>query len=267
MSLNIQWRWWRRNFSFLSSSFHFDGKCQCTLIAVSFVVIVRQVLVVRRATFSRRTNAENWSSSIHKIVSLDCWFVTNSCWVYDCRVSLSLIRFRVFLTVERKKTDWIEEMSTISKLLESSVFDLDEKEKASICFACLWDTCHEQETELVCHSSCLVDMIYDLTFFSHRRYNALAVCLLPITIDDRSKDFSPSSSSYYRERAIECLKRAGIDNYKVSRTRYSLSSVLYEMKEKERGRERLSSLVIKERDTRSCTRLLTHLLRLFILLI
>ena len=46
------------------------------------------------------------------------------------------------------------------------------------------------------------------------RYNALVVCLLPLTYDDRSKESSFQSSN--RDRAIECLKRAGIDNYKVS---------------------------------------------------
>jgi len=56
-----------------------------------------------------------------------------------------------------------------------------------------------------------------LDMFVHIRYNALVVCLLPITFDERSKDdlsFSATNSS--RERAIECLKRAKIDNYKVS---------------------------------------------------
>lgn len=228
MSLNIQWRWWRRNSSFLSSSFYFDGKCQCRLIAVSFVG--------RRATFSRQTTAENWSSSIHKIVSLDCWFVTNSCWVYDCRVSLSRSISRL-LTVERKKNDWIEEMSTISKLLESSVFDLVEKEKTRFVLRASGIVVTSKRPNSFVTRAALSIWFMTWLSFSHRRYNALAVCLLPITIDDRSKDFSTSSSSHYRERAIECLKRAGIDNYKVGRTRYSLSPFCSVWNERKRERD------------------------------
>ncbi|CAF2092420.1 unnamed protein product [Rotaria magnacalcarata] len=54
--------------------------------------------------------------------------------------------------------------------------------------------------------------------FLHR-YNALVLCLLPITTDDRSKELSLSSLTFSRDRAIECLKRAGIDNYKVGHTK------------------------------------------------
>ena len=69
-------------------------------------------------------------------------------------------------------------------------------------------------------------MIYDSFFFSstplfcllHPRYHALVVCLLPISGgDERSKELS-LTTTYNRDRAIECLKRAKIDNYKVSRT-------------------------------------------------
>jgi hypothetical protein len=82
-------------------------------------------------------------------------------------------------------------------------------------------------------------MIYDFSFrFVHIRYNALVLCLLPITADDRSKELSLSSSTYSRDRAIECLKRAGIDNYKVSQTRFFFCSVLFEVKRRRRRRRK-----------------------------
>lgn len=127
-------------------------------------------------------------------------------------------------------------------------------------------------------------MIYDFPFalsrltpvdFLHPRYNALALCVLPITDNDRSKELSLLSSTYNRDRAIECLKRTGIDDYKVSLTLNFSPSVLFEVKrERERGEEEEknlveeSSLVIKqEKDTRSCSPRLTCFLILFILLI
>lgn len=67
-----------------------------------------------------------------------------------------------------------------------------------------------------------IDMINDLFFpslFICIRYNALVLCLLPLpNSNDRSKELSLSTASTSRDRAIECLKRAGIDNYKVSVT-------------------------------------------------
>ncbi len=73
--------------------------------------------------------------------------------------------------------------------------------------------------------------------FVHIRYNALAVCLLPITADDRSKELSLSSPAYNRDRAIKCLKRAGIDDYKVSQISsfFSSSSVLFESKKERKN--------------------------------
>ena len=52
--------------------------------------------------------------------------------------------------------------------------------------------------------------------FIHIRYNALVLCLLPIIDDDRLKELSLSSVTHSRDRAIQCLERAGIGNYKVS---------------------------------------------------
>ena len=80
-------------------------------------------------------------------------------------------------------------------------------------------------------------MIYDFSF--PVRYHALVLCLLPITVDDRSKELSLSSSTYNRDRAIECLKRAGIDNYKVSRTCHFSSSVLFEVKMRGEKKEKV----------------------------
>ncbi|CAF3727220.1 unnamed protein product [Adineta steineri] len=51
------------------------------------------------------------------------------------------------------------------------------------------------------------------------RYNALVLCVLPTTANDRSKELSLSSTTYNRDRSVECLKRAGIDDYKVGRTK------------------------------------------------
>jgi hypothetical protein len=67
------------------------------------------------------------------------------------------------------------------------------------------------------------------------RYHTLVVCLLPITVKNRLKKTS-LSLSYNHDQVIECLKRAGIDNYKVSLTRLflSLRSVLFEEKEREK---------------------------------
>ena len=119
-------------------------------------------------------------------------------------------------------------------------------------------------------------MIYDSVvfffFFSsstplvcllHPRYHALVVCLLPINGAERSKELS-LATSYNRDRAIECLKRAKIDNYKVSRTCWSFFFLHFVIRstrnrsEREREREkererrrrrRKSSLVIRSKDT------------------
>lgn len=74
-----------------------------------------------------------------------------------------------------------------------------------------------------------------LSVFVHLRYNALALCVLPITANDRSKELSLLSSTYNRDRAIECLKRTGIDDYKVSQTEHFSPSVLFDVR-RERGR-------------------------------
>lgn len=62
----------------------------------------------------------------------------------------------------------------------------------------------------------MIDDFFSFSFIDVR-YNALVLCLLPLSYtNDRLKELSTASTS--RDRAIECLKRAGIDNYKVSVT-------------------------------------------------
>lgn len=60
----------------------------------------------------------------------------------------------------------------------------------------------------------MINEIFFFFSFIHLRYNALLLCLLPVT----SSNDRLSSISTSRDQAIECLKRAGIDNYKVSQT-------------------------------------------------